>query len=333
MHNTFDNSQSSNRLESIDIVRGLIMMIMALDHVREFFSYTAFRADDVTQTSVALFFTRWITHICAPTFVFLSGISIYLYHKKDNRYEKTAMFLITRGLWLIAAEMLLISFILTQGYDLTVLEVIWSIGCSMILLSGLILLPRSLQIAMSLAMIVGHHLLPVFMNVTPGNVVFAFLHNFPFVAGEHPVLVAYTIIPWVGVMLLGYAIGPWFLNGPQIRTRLLLRAGIVSLLVFFCCEVPEYLWRPIPLECAGAGRNLHDAFFSKGDEGTAIIFIPFSNIGTSVDPFGLCGQGFREDKTSSDRLRQGAIFLLCHPPGDHKPHVIFVDLLHVWQRS
>ncbi len=228
-----ESSRINTRLESIDIVRGLIMIIMALDHVREFFSYTAFRADDVSQTYPLLFFTRWITHLCAPTFVFLSGVGIYLYFTKIGDKKKASRFLVSRGLWLIAVEVLVISFILTQGYALTVLEVIWSIGCSMILLALLIWMPRWLQIGLSLAMIGGHHLLPFFMTVTPSNVALALLHNFPFVIGTHPILVAYTIIPWVGVMLLGFAIGPWFIGDPLVRRTSLVRAGIAALVVFF----------------------------------------------------------------------------------------------------
>ena len=153
------------------------MIIMALDHVRDFFSYTAYRPDDVTQASVLLFFTRWITHLCAPTFIFLSGISIYLYFNKVGSLKKTRVFLFTRGLWLIALEILLISFILTQGYQLTLLAVIWTIGCSMILLACLVWFPRWLQIVLSLAMIAGHNALPTLEKVSPDNMLFAFLHN------------------------------------------------------------------------------------------------------------------------------------------------------------
>src|SRR3954454_14689293 len=106
MIESIEKSQNNDRLQTIDTVRGLIMIIMALDHVRDFFSYTAYRPDDVTQTSVFLFLTRWITHLCAPTFIFLSGISIYLYHKRVGSL-KTSLFLLTRGLWLIAVEVLL----------------------------------------------------------------------------------------------------------------------------------------------------------------------------------------------------------------------------------
>jgi uncharacterized membrane protein len=243
---SMENSQNNNRLECIDIVRGLIMIIMALDHVRDFFSYTAYRPDDVTQASVFLFSTRWITHLCAPAFVFLSGISTYLYFKKVGDLKKTSMFLLTRGLWLIAVEILLISFILTQGYQMTLLAVIWMIGCSMILLAALVWLPRWLQIALSLAMIAGHNALPTLEKVSSDNMLFAFLHNSPFFINEPPILVAYAIVPWVGVMLLGYGIGSWFFYLPQKRDRLLLRTGIFALVFFFVLRFLNIYGDPSP---------------------------------------------------------------------------------------
>ncbi|HTF29318.1 MAG TPA: heparan-alpha-glucosaminide N-acetyltransferase domain-containing protein, partial [Flavitalea sp.] len=214
--------------------------------VRDFFSYTTYRPDDVTQASVFLFFTRWITHFCAPTFVFLSGISMYLYCKKAGSRKKTSVFLLTRGFWLIAVEILIISFILTQGYQLTLLEVIWTIGCSMVLLAALIWLPRWLQVILSLVMIAGHNALPMIEKVTSGNIFFAFLHNTPFFIDEPPVLVAYTIVPWVGVMLLGYAIGSWFLYPPQKRDKLLLRTGIVALVFFLVFRFLNIYGDPSP---------------------------------------------------------------------------------------
>jgi uncharacterized membrane protein len=222
---------NNKRLQSIDIVRGLVIVIMALDHVRDFFSYTSYRPTDVTQASVPLFFTRWVTHLCAPTFVFLSGVSIYLYFNKVGSLSKTSVFLLTRGLWLIAVEILVISFILTQGYNLTLLEVIWAIGCSMILLAALIWLPRWAQIILSLAMIAGHNAIPLIGNVSSDTMLLAFLHNTPFFIASPQILVAYTIVPWVGVMLLGYVIGPWFLHPPETRGNLL-KSGLFALGLF-----------------------------------------------------------------------------------------------------
>lgn len=243
------------------------MIIMALDHVREFFSYTAYRPTDVTQTSVALFFTRWITHLCAPTFVFLSGISIFLYCKKVGSLKKTSVFLLTRGLWLIAVEILIISFILTQGYTLTLLEVIWAIGCSMILLAGLVWLPRWLQITLALAMIAGHDALPTVGAVSSNNMLVALLHNSPFFISNPPVLVAYTIVPWVGVMLLGYAIGSWFNYPMQRRDQFLLRAGATAIIIFILLRSLNIYGDPSP--------------WSIQERGSVYTFLSFLNISKS----------------------------------------------------
>jgi uncharacterized membrane protein len=258
---------ASHRLQSIDLVRGLIMIIMALDHVRDFFSYTSYRPTDVTQASVSLFFTRWVTHLCAPAFVFLSGISIYLYCKKIGSLKKTSVFLVTRGLWLIVVEILVISFILTQGYQLTLLEVIWAIGCSMMLLAGLIWLPRWMQIILALAMIFVHDALPLAGMASNNNMLLAFLHNSPFFISNPPVLVAYTIVPWVGVMLLGYVIGSWFIYPPQKRDKLLLSAGALALMLFIVLRFLNIYGDPSP--------------WSIQERGSIYTFLSFMNVSKS----------------------------------------------------
>src|SRR4051812_7534716 len=108
MAQTSELPDTNHRLKSIDTVRGIVMVIMALDHARDYFSYTAYRPTDVTQASVLLFFTRWITHLCAPTFIFLSGVSIFLYVRKAGGLKKASAFLVTRGLWLILLEIFVI---------------------------------------------------------------------------------------------------------------------------------------------------------------------------------------------------------------------------------
>lgn len=263
MTNSFE-TQANSRLHSIDITRGIVIIIMALDHVRDFFSYTTYRATDVTQASVSLFATRWITHICAPSFVFLSGISVYLYFKKISNRKSTSFFLLTRGLWLIVIEIFVISFILTQGYELTLLEVIWAIGVSMILLAGLIWLPRWLQIFLSILMIAGHNALPPVGEVSSNNMVIAFLHNIPFFIAQPPTLVAYTIVPWVGVMLLGYIIGDWFTYQTQDRDRLLIRSGIGAIGLFIVLRFLNLYGDPVP--------------WSVQERGSIYTFLSFLNV-------------------------------------------------------
>jgi uncharacterized membrane protein len=224
----------THRIPSIDILRGLIMVVMALDHVRDFFCATPFRPEDLTQTSVPLFFTRWVTHFCAPTFIFLSGVSIFLLQQRKPTRREVSMFLLTRGLWLVVVEILVINFALQFGYQLIILTVFWVIGWSMVFMAALLWLPRWLMITSAIVIIGGHDAIPAIANVTPQNAIAAILHNSPFLLqiGKQPVLVAYTIFPWAGVMLAGYLIGPWLLEQPARRDKLLITAGTALLALF-----------------------------------------------------------------------------------------------------
>ncbi|TGE29214.1 DUF1624 domain-containing protein [Hymenobacter metallicola] len=216
------------RVFSIDVVRGLVMVVMALDHVREFWSPTPVRPEDVSQASGLLFFTRWVTHFCAPTFVFLAGISIFLYQQKQPSRARVSWFLLTRGLWLIGLEVLVISFVLTWGYQLILLQVIWATGWGMVLLAGLLWLPRWLLSTLALGFLALHNLLPALQPTTPAAVGLALLHNAPFAFPLSPatsVLAAYTIGPWAAVLAAGYCLGPWFVLPAPLRNRQLRLAG------------------------------------------------------------------------------------------------------------
>lgn len=228
----------SSRLTSIDALRGLIIILMALDHVRDFFSSTPFRPDDISQTSVLLFFTRWITHFCAPTFVFLTGISTFLYQQKQPDKRTVSRFLLTRGLWMIFLEFFVVGFSWQFSYDILFLQVIWVLGWSMIALAGLIWLPSQVLIIFSLLMIGGHQLLGYIepQQITADNLGWIFLHRpaifLPMNYGLSPLFAVYPLIPWAAVMLAGYLIGPWFKETPESRKRkLYLSAGL--LLAFF----------------------------------------------------------------------------------------------------
>ncbi|RSK45316.1 DUF1624 domain-containing protein [Hymenobacter rigui] len=223
------------RVQSVDVVRGLVMVIMALDHIREFWSPTLVRPEDVANASALLFFTRWITHFCAPTFVFLSGLSIWLYAQKQPSRRAVSRFLLLRGGWLIALELMVINFVLQWGYGILLLQVIWAIGWGMLLLAGLLWLPRGVLVVLAAGILLGHNLLPVLQPTTTGTALLALLHNTPFVLPVGPLppfLVAYTILPWLGVMLAGYLVGPWFrLPQPQ-RAQRLRWSGVGLLLAF-----------------------------------------------------------------------------------------------------
>ena len=207
------------RLESIDVVRGVIMILMALDHTRDFFGQTSFSPTDPTQTTIPLFFTRWITHFCAPVFFLLTGTGAYLSLRKKSKRE-LSKFLFTRGLWLIFLELTLFRCLGLQfnfDYHLTLLDVLWALGWAMIVLSALVHLPTPLVTAFGLVMIAGHNLLDPIMS---SNAVWSILHspNFILTNPQHSVFVAYPLIPWVGVTAAGYGLGQIYGRIPQGRT-------------------------------------------------------------------------------------------------------------------
>lgn len=239
---------AAKRLVAIDVLRGLVMVIMALDHVRDLWSLMPFRAEDVTQTSPMWFFTRWITHLCAPIFVFLSGVSIFLYARQADDLKSVSKYLLTRGLWLVFLEVTLLSFSLQFGYNLTLLAVIWAIGCSMILMSALIWVPRSYLIAITAIVLAGHNLIPTFQPQTASEVVLGMLRNSPFIfqIGPLPVLVSYSIVPWSAVMLFGYLIGQWFTRPEREQRSLFLLGGVVLLILFFLLRGINIYGDPAP---------------------------------------------------------------------------------------
>src|SRR5919112_3777743 len=154
------------RLDSVDAVRGIVMVIMALDHVRDFFhSYAkAFDPTDPSKTWTLLFFTRWVTHFCAPTFVFLAGTGAFLSTRRGKTKKELSWFLLTRGLWLVLLELTLVRFgwFFNLDYHLAMLQVIWAIGWGMIALAGLVFLPLRATAAVGLAMVFLHNLLDRF---------------------------------------------------------------------------------------------------------------------------------------------------------------------------
>ena len=226
------------------------MVIMALDHVREFFGATPFRAEDVTQTSLALFGSRWITHLCAPNFVFLSGVSIFLYLQKKGNVRDTSFFLLTRGLWLVVMEVALITFLLQLSYQLILLQVIWAIGWSMMLFAAIIWLPKKVIAVLAFILLAGHNLVPDGSTSNAAGVIAGvFLHS-PFVimnsSGVPVVLVAYTILPWLGVMMAGYCVGAWMLLPAEKAFAKFWKAGAALLVIFVVLRLINVYGDPSP---------------------------------------------------------------------------------------
>jgi len=223
------------RVESIDLLRGLVMVVMVLDHVRDYFGDARLDPTILATTTPALFFTRWITHFCAPTFVLLAGVSASLSGARRTRGD-LSRHLITRGIWLIFLEQTWGNVTIFFTYPQVVLGLIlWAIGWSMIALAGLIYLPRPVIGGLGLAMIALHNLLDG-VDVGTGNagLIWGLAHvpGFRTLPGGIPILIGYPLIPWIGVMALGYSIGPVFAMEAGRRRRILAASGLVAVAGF-----------------------------------------------------------------------------------------------------
>jgi len=230
------------RISSIDILRGLVMIIMALDHVRDFFHISAMVEDptNLNTTTPGLFFTRWITHYCAPVFVFLSGTAAFLSGQKKTKKELSS-FLLKRGLFLMVLEIVVINFLIVFDplYRFIGLQVIWVIGLSMVILSFLLYLPLRVLFIIGMVMVTGHNMLDGFNYNNMNEIPFwhAFFHQqmFTSYAEGRFFAVLYPLIPWPGVMLLGYCMGAWYVKefDAAKRKRLLMGWGLTAIAAFF----------------------------------------------------------------------------------------------------
>ena len=243
------------RLDSVDVLRGLVMVLMALDHTRDFFSDTAFLFDptDLTKTNTALFLTRFVTHFCAPVFVFLAGTGAFLSTLRGKTQSELARFLLTRGLWLVLLELTVIRCLGWQfnfDYHYSFGQVIWAIGWSMVALAGLIYLPHRALVGFGLVMILGHNALDKIQPESFGAL--SWLWKILHVPGNLEPMsgvifeVRYPLIPWIGVMAVGYGFGKLLLHEPQHRQKLLFRLGAVLTLSFAILRAVNVYGDPAP---------------------------------------------------------------------------------------
>ncbi len=243
---------SPARIESIDLLRGLVLVLMVLDHARAYLSDPSLDPLDLERTNPALFLTRWITHYCAPAFVLLAGMSA---RRLSLRLDESALsrFLLTRGLFLVIMELTVVHMAWTfalPGTDPLVLGVIWAIGGSMVALAGLVRLPLVLIGAVGLAMIAGHNLLD---GIDPARLG-AFAAWWPVLHGTGPTpmgQVVYPLVPWIGVMAVGYVFGGVFDLDPRRRRSLLLGLGFALLALFLLLRLSNgygdpHPWMPQP---------------------------------------------------------------------------------------
>ncbi|MBK8726738.1 MAG: DUF1624 domain-containing protein [Holophagaceae bacterium] len=253
------------RLDAIDLLRGLVMVIMLLDHTRDFVHAQAFQFDplDLAKTTPALFATRWITHFCAPVFVFLAGTGAWLQLQRGRPKGELSTFLLSRGLWLVFLEFTAVRIGAFWNLDyrfLGMAQVIWAIGVSMVVLAALIHLPWSAVLGFGLVLILGHNALDgikVAAWAGPGSPVPAFgarlwiiLHQggpLPVAGWPSPVIVFfYPLIPWIGVMAAGFAFGRLYGLEVGERRRWLLRLGLITTVGFVLLRATNLYGNPTP---------------------------------------------------------------------------------------
>jgi uncharacterized membrane protein len=263
------------RLQSIDLVRGIAIVIMALDHTRDFFSDARFDLMDPSQTTLAIFLTRWVTHICAPAFVFLAGVSAGLMAARKPT-AALSMFLAKRGLWLIFVEMVIVA--LAWNFNVTgteqiggqvmiLMQVIWAIGASMLALALIVWLPARAILPLGLIIVFGHNLLddiwPQSGFPDSSGPFWHALHSLVVVnVGPLSLFFAYPILPWIGVMTLGYGAAQIFGWHEMLRQRALLRLGTIAIVLFLVLRLLNWYGEPN----AWSGQE-------TGFDGTLISFL------------------------------------------------------------
>jgi uncharacterized membrane protein len=227
----------NSRIQSVDAWRGLIMVIMALDHVRDFFhnAVKQFRPEDLTRTTTAIFFTRWVTHFCAPVFMFAAGMGAYLLLQRGRNKGQLSKFLLTRGLWLMLLDVTVVRFGLTFGAGPLIINVLFGLGCAMIVLAALIHLPIRVLAALSIAVIALHNLADGIS--LPG------IHQLgEFQIRGATVVLTYTLIPWFAVMAAGFCFGEVFTK----RKQWMVPIGLFLTIAFLVTRWINIYGDPIP---------------------------------------------------------------------------------------
>lgn len=227
----------SRRVQSVDALRGLVMIIMALDHTRDFFHHAAtqFQPEDLTRTTSAIFFTRWITHFCAPAFMFTAGLGAWFWFSRGRTKAQLSAYLVKRGLWLMLLELTVVRLALTFGEGIFIITVLWGLGLSMIVLALLTHLPIRILAPFSIAVIALHNLLDPVTAAQFGKAswIWSLLHTLaPFNIGSVTVQFSYPLIPWFAVMALGFCFGQLFTREPELRRKWMIRIGLATSIAF-----------------------------------------------------------------------------------------------------
>lgn len=246
-------SERMSRVAGIDVLRGLVIVLMALDHTRDFFHAGAMSGSptDLTTTTPLLFFTRWVTHFCAPVFLLLAGLGVALRLDRPGQSPAAVRrYLVTRGLWLIVLEVVVMRLAITFSLSLQwplLLLVLWAIGWSMIGLALVLRVPRSILLACSVAVIALHNVFDGLQLTGPAGALWTLLRQPGVIApGGAVVLVGYPLVPWLAVMVAGFALGPIYREDAARRRQLLWRAGTALVVGFVLLRVLNVYGDPVP---------------------------------------------------------------------------------------
>jgi uncharacterized membrane protein len=264
------------RLEMVDMLRGFVIALMVLDHTRDYFHVSAYTFDptDPARTHVWLYITRWVTHLCAPTFVFLAGVSIYLQGVNGKSKPQLARFLLTRGAWLIVLELTVVAFGLNFALPFVFLQVIWAIGMSMILLAALIWLPPAVAGAIGAVIVAGQQLLAPIEAKDFGAL--APLWTLAFEFGRAPFgsgFIAYPAIPWFGIMCLGYGLGSVFVQETARRNRTLLALALGAIALFLVLRAINRYGDPAPWHSFPGAAATVMSFFNVSKYPPSLLFV------------------------------------------------------------
>jgi uncharacterized membrane protein len=269
------------RINSIDIVRGFIMILMTLDHSRDFLHYPGMPPLNMETTTVILFFTRWITHFCAPGFVFLSGVSAYLAGQRRTKKE-LSIFLLKRGVWLILSDMLIISLLFSfdPQYHMIILEVLWATGFGMIFLTLLLRASMRVIAAIALMILFGHNLLD-YVHLPANGIAGALTKMFLSARGAfiplstgRSMVVLYAGIPWCGALLLGYTFGALYKNGYDAdkRKRILRLAGVSAIILFLIFRIMNHYGDPSHWEIQRNSIHTILSFLNVTKQSPSLLF-------------------------------------------------------------
>ncbi len=280
------------RLDSIDCVRGFVMVVMMLDHVREWTHAQAFAFDplDPARTTALLYLTRWITHLCAPTFVFLAGLSVGLQALRGRPVGALQRLLWTRGLWLVFLELTVVRLLIWFNADLSMLaflQVIWAIGMSMLLLAACVRLPSRAIGVLGLLIVFGHNLLDRFQvggfrgpdTPVPSLLgqLWILLHQggiYPVAPFPGPMVFAgYPVLPWAGLLFAGYGAATLYGWAPERRRRLLMATGTAMLAAFVVLRYANGYGDPRPWAPGATALATAMSFFNVAKYPPSALFV------------------------------------------------------------